>query len=149
MPLNQVWTHWGLQIFPSNLNFCNLFEFPATKSTPKNIYLSHLSSENCEIKSIKSDLPRAFQQHQECPHIPIQFSVLILFSFCWENGSIIDSFFHLVAPNSLKSVHLYSMRAFQRYLDVVAWSILVWEISAWHDKTKQGCVTLQPLPFTF
>ncbi len=127
------------------LQFC--LNFQQQNPLQKYIYLSHLSSENCEIKSIKSDLPRAFEQHQECPHIPIQFSVLILFSFCWENGSIINSFFHTVAPNSLKSVLLYSMRALQRYPDV-AWSIMFWEISAWQNKTKQGCVTLQPLPFT-
>jgi hypothetical protein len=55
----------------------NLFEFAATKYT-QNHYLSHLSSENCEINSIKFDLPRrAFQQQRKCPqihskrHIPI------------------------------------------------------------------------------
>ncbi len=33
----------------------------------KNQYLPYFSSENGEINSIKSDLPRAFQQHQEHP----------------------------------------------------------------------------------
>jgi hypothetical protein len=46
-------------IFPSKLKFFNLFEFPATKFT-KNQYLSQLSSENCEINSIKSDLSKGF-----------------------------------------------------------------------------------------
>ncbi len=82
----------------------------------KNEYLSHLSSENCEINSIKSDSPRAFQQHQECPQIPVQFSVSVLSSFHLKNGSIINSF-HTIAPSSLKpkSVHPYSLRTFQRY----------------------------------
>jgi hypothetical protein len=43
----------------------------------------------------------ALQQHQEHPQSPAQFSVSILFSFHWENGSIINSF-HTEAPQSLK-----------------------------------------------
>ncbi len=84
--------------YPSKPNFHNLFEFPASKSTQ---YLPQFSSENCEINSIKSELSRAFQEHQEHPQIPIWFSVLILYNFHWENGSMINSF-HIVAPNSLK-----------------------------------------------
>ncbi len=59
--------------------FSNGFEFPATKSIPKLMS----SSENCEIEFyfIKSDSQRPFQKHQECPQIPIQFSVTIWFSF--------------------------------------------------------------------
>jgi len=61
-------------IFPSKPNFCNLFDFPATLLNPlKNKYLPHLSSENCEINSIKSDLLRAFQQHQERPKFQCSF----------------------------------------------------------------------------
>jgi hypothetical protein len=75
----------------------------------KNQHFPHLSSANCEINSIKLDwglkdlvaLLRAFQQHQSHPQIPIQFSILILFRFHWENGSMFNSF-HTVAPNSLK-----------------------------------------------
>ncbi len=67
-------------IFPFKPIFCNLFEFSEQKSL-KNQYLPHLTSENYEIKSIKSDSPRAFQQHQEHPHIRIQFAVSILFYF--------------------------------------------------------------------
>jgi hypothetical protein len=63
-------------------------------------------------------LPKAFQQHQECFRIPIRFSLLILYSFHWENDSIIiiDSF-HIIAPNSLKPNRCtpHSSRAFQRY----------------------------------
>jgi hypothetical protein len=51
-------------IFPSKLNFCKLFEFLTTKSF-KNQYLPQLSSENCEVNSIKFDSSSAFQQHQE------------------------------------------------------------------------------------
>jgi len=87
-------------IFPSKPNFCNLFEFPATKSTQTSIS-SHLSSENCKINSVKSDWWRAFQQHQRRFQIAIWFSVSILFNFHWENGSIINSFY-TVAPNTIK-----------------------------------------------
>jgi hypothetical protein len=38
-------------ILPSKPIFCNLFEFSPTKST-QNQYFSHLSSKNCEIKSL-------------------------------------------------------------------------------------------------
>ncbi len=65
-------------------------------------YYKLIAGESKNISnSILSDLPRAFQQHPEHSQIPIQFSILILFSFHWENGSIINSF-HTVAPNSLK-----------------------------------------------
>jgi len=39
-------------------------------------YLPQLNSENSEINSIKSELSRAFQQHQERPQIPIWFGDL-------------------------------------------------------------------------
>jgi hypothetical protein len=41
----------------------------------KNQYLPHLSSENCEINSIKSDSPKASKQHEEHLQIPINFSI--------------------------------------------------------------------------
>jgi len=88
-------------IFPFKPIFCNLFEFPEQNSL-KNQYLPHITSENYEIKYIKSDSPRAFQQQQEHPHILIQFAVSILFNFQLENYSIINSF-HIIAPNNLKS----------------------------------------------
>jgi hypothetical protein len=93
-----------------------LFEFQATKFNQNSIYLSHLiSSEIYEIKSIKSDLLKAFQQHQERPQIPMQFSILILFNFHEKNGSII-SIFHTVASKSLKPIRCtYSSRAFLIY----------------------------------
>ncbi len=47
----------------------------------QNQYLPPLSSEDCEINSIKFDSSRALQYHQECLQISIQFSVLILFNF--------------------------------------------------------------------
>ncbi len=55
-------------ILPSKPIFCNLFEFLTTKSTQKSISFT-LYLENCEINSIKSNSPRAFRQHQECPQI--------------------------------------------------------------------------------
>jgi hypothetical protein len=59
-------------IFPFNPNFCNFFEFPTTKFTPKT-YIQHLNFEIFEINYIKSNSPSAFQQHQEYPQIPIYF----------------------------------------------------------------------------
>jgi hypothetical protein len=83
------------QIFVVFLNFHQ-------QNPLENEYLPHpLSSENCEINSIKSDLPRAFQLRHEWPQISIQFSVSILFNFRWENDSIINRF-HTIAPNNLK-----------------------------------------------
>jgi hypothetical protein len=65
-------------IFLSKHKFFNLFEF-LLKNPLKNQYLPHLSSENCEVKLIKSDSSRAFpQQRQEHFQISKQFSVLIL-----------------------------------------------------------------------
>jgi hypothetical protein len=123
-------------ILPSEPNFCNLFELPATKSTQKSIYFTPYL-ENCEINSIKSDSPRAFQQHQECPQISIQFSVLSLFNFHWEIGSIINCF-HTIGLNNLKpSRCTLTYRELSKYTKSVAWStVMVWEISAWQNKTN-------------
>jgi hypothetical protein len=63
--------------------FAIYLNFQQQKSL-KNQYLLHLSSQDFEINSIKSNPLRAFLnpfQDQECPQIPIQFSVLILLSF--------------------------------------------------------------------
>ncbi len=71
------------------------------QNTFQNQDLPHLSSENFKTNSVKSNSPRAFQQHQEHPQIPIQFAVSILFRFHWENDSLINSI-HIVAPKSLQ-----------------------------------------------
>jgi hypothetical protein len=60
-------------IFPSKPKFCICFLNFQQQNPLKNQYLPHNSSENCEIKFIKSDLPRAFQNYQEHPQIPIHF----------------------------------------------------------------------------
>jgi hypothetical protein len=111
MPLAQMWTHWGLNwSFLPNPNFAICLNFQQ-QNPLNNHHLPHL-----KLNSIKSDLLRALQAHQEHPQIPIQFSVLILFNFHWENDSIINSF-HTVILKSLetKTVHPYSLRAFHRY----------------------------------
>ncbi len=114
---NNVNTLRAQLIFPSKPNFFTIYlNFQQQKSL-QNQYLLHLSSQDCEINSIKSDPSRAFQQDQEYPQIPIQFSVLILLSFHWENDSIINSF-RIIAPNSLETKWgqpPYSSRAFQRH----------------------------------
>jgi hypothetical protein len=71
MPLTQVWTHWRLNwfIFPNSISA--IFLNSQQQNPLMNQYLSQLSSENCEINSIRSDSLRAFQQHQESPQIPI------------------------------------------------------------------------------
>jgi hypothetical protein len=166
VPLAQLWTHWGLnwisfqtQSFAICLNFQN-------KNLLKNQFLSHLSFENCEIISNKSDLPRPLQHHEH-PQIPTQFSVSnFLLTFRWENGLIINSF-HTVAPNSLEQSWCtpYLSSAFRRYEECsmkwsglgdlsmtsktkqttllskdsksVAWNAVVWEISAWETKQNK------------
>ncbi len=130
---------WAQLIFPSKPNFGILSEFSATKFTQKSISFTHLSCENYEINSIESDPLRAFlQQLQECFHIPMQFSVSILFYFLWENGSIINSFY-TITPNSLKPSQCTPTHQ-ELYKDIksLTWSTLVWAISAWQNKTKPG-----------
>jgi hypothetical protein len=53
-------------ILPSKPNFCNLFEFPTTKSIQKSISFTPYL-ENCEINSIKSDSPKAFDNTKNGP----------------------------------------------------------------------------------
>jgi len=53
--------------------FAICLNFQQQKIHSKIKYLPQLNSEDCEINSIKSNSPRAFQQHQECHQIPIQF----------------------------------------------------------------------------
>jgi len=48
-------------LFPSKPIFFAIFLNFQQYNSLKNQYLSHLSSENCEINSIKSDSPRGFQ----------------------------------------------------------------------------------------
>jgi hypothetical protein len=120
-------------IFPFKPNFCNLFEFLkfCQQNPLKNQYLPYLSPENWEINSIKFELCRAFQQHQECFQIQIQFSVLILFNSHWENSSIINSF-HAIALNRLKG-NGWTLTKIPRAQHEVSW----FERSQ-HDKTKQN-----------
>jgi len=131
MPLAHVWTYWGLNWFflPNCLNF-------QQQNPRKNQYLPHLSSENCEINSIKFDLPRAFQQHQESTQNPIHFSISILVNFYWKIDSIINSF-HTIAPKSLKpsDAHLliYSFPKIPRAQHEAPW---FWKISTWQNKTN-------------
>jgi hypothetical protein len=102
----------------------------------ENQYLPHLSSGNCEMNSMKSDLPRAFQEHQEHPQNSDAVFSFDLFSFHWENGSIINNF-HTVAANSLKpSLCTRPYWEFSEDTMSAAWSVGVWEISARQNKTN-------------
>ncbi len=137
MPLAQVWTHWGFNwIFLPSPIFAICLNFQQQNSL-KNQYLSHLSSENCQINSIKSDSLRAFRQHQEWPQIPLQFSVSALFSFYWESGSIINSF-HTIAPNSLKP-SWGTPTHWKLFEDTksTTWRTVAWKISAWQTKENK------------
>jgi hypothetical protein len=58
--------------FPSKPNFCNFVKF-WQQNPLKNQYLPHLRSNNCEINSIKSELSKAFPQHQEDPKFKCSF----------------------------------------------------------------------------
>jgi hypothetical protein len=49
-------------LFPFKPIFLQIFLNFQQQNPLKNQYLPHLNSENCEINSAKSDLPRAFQQ---------------------------------------------------------------------------------------
>ncbi len=92
MLLVQVWTHcWLNWFFLSNPIFAIFLNFQQ-QNTLKNQYISPLSSENCEVKPYWIWLIEDFPTTPRTPQIPMQFSVSILFSFHWENGSIISSF---------------------------------------------------------
>jgi hypothetical protein len=133
-----MWTHWGLNWFflpnPIFAIWMNLQQW----NSFKNQYLSHLNSENCEINSIKSDLPGTFQKHQECPQNSNTFFILILYTFHWENGSIINSF-HNIAPkqSQTKSMHP-SYWDLSKDTKSTTWSTVAREISAWCDVTWQN-----------
>ncbi len=106
----------------------------------KNQYVPHLCSENCGINSIKSDLPRAFQQHQEQPQIPIQFSVLILFNFHWRkwfNNQWLPH--HSSKESQTKWMYLLLIKSFPTvYTRSMAWStmIILGRVSAQQNKTR-------------
>jgi hypothetical protein len=73
-----IWTHWQLNWFSlPNPIFAICLNFEQ-QNPLENQYIPHLSSKNCEIiTSVRSDLARAFQQHQEHLQISIQLSILI------------------------------------------------------------------------
>ncbi len=134
MPLAQVWTHWELNWISFWTQFLQFVWIPSNKIHLKIDIFHKFSSENCEIKSSKSDLPRALQQHQECPQISIISSVLIWFNFHWENDSTTKSF-HTITPNSLKPRQcapplMESFPYISRVQHEAPW------FSAWQNKTN-------------
>ncbi len=90
-------------IFPSKPNFLQFVWIFNNIIHSKIDILHTLALKNCEINSIKSDSsPRGFPTTTRTPpKFQYSFSVSILFSFHWENDSIINSF-DTVAPKSLK-----------------------------------------------
>jgi len=110
-------------IFPSKPNFDNLFELP--KQNPlKKLISSTPWLWNCEINSIRFDLLRAFQQHRECTQILLKK---------WFNNNS----FHTIDPKSLKPSWCTPTH-WELFEDTksVAWSTMVWNISAWQNKTN-------------
>lgn len=79
-------------------------------------------------------LIEGFHLHQECAQIPIQFSVLVLFSLYWKNDSTINRF-HNVTPNRLKPSRCTPIH-WELYESTksMAWSALIWEIFVWQNK---------------
>jgi hypothetical protein len=129
--LAQVWTY---SLFFTFSAICLNFQ---QQNMLKNQDLPHLSSENLKTNSVKSNSPRAFQQHQEHPQIPIQFAVSILFRFHWENDSIINSI-HTVAPKSLQpSQCTHTHLELSEDTKSLAWSAVIWEISVWQTKQNK------------
>jgi hypothetical protein len=73
----------------------------------------------------------------ECYQVSIQFAVSILFSFHWKNGSIINSL-HTVTPNILKPSRCTPTHwELSQDTNNTAWSMVVWEISAWQTKQNK------------
>jgi hypothetical protein len=72
-----LWTHWGLNwLFLPNPIFAICLNFQQ-QNPLKNQYLAHLSSENCEINSIKSDSPRGPSNNtKNTPKFQYSFFVL-------------------------------------------------------------------------
>jgi len=128
-----VWTHWKLNLFfLLNPFFAICLNFQNKIHSEIN-YLPHLTFENYEIQSIKYDSPRAFQQHQEHPPIPIRFAISILFNFHWKLYSIINSF-HTIAPNNLKSSQCTPTHwELSKDIKSITWNTMVWEISTWQN----------------
>ncbi len=88
----------------------------------KNQYLPHLSSENCEIII---QLAKGFPTTPRTP----QNSILILYSFHWESGPIINNLQCSSEQTETKSVHPTHWRALQRYQE--------WHEAPWFG-TSQG-----------
>jgi hypothetical protein len=92
---------WGWKLYCGYKKLHTRWSFSCHCATILDYYKLIAGESKYISNSIKSDLPRAFQQHPEHSQIPIQFSILILFSFHWESGSISNSF-HTLVPDSLK-----------------------------------------------
>jgi hypothetical protein len=105
----------------------------------KNKYLSHVSSENCEINSLKFDSPKVFQ-HQECLQISKQFLALILFNFHWENGSTVNGFYTIVLNNLKPSCQCTpTHQELSKNTKITTWNTVIWEILAMTKQNKLPC----------
>jgi hypothetical protein len=129
-------------IFLPNPIFVICLNFQQQNSLKKQ-YFSCLSSENCEIKSIKSDLWFLSTTPRTLPNSNTVL-VWILFSFHWENGSIINSFY-TIAPNSLNPVNTPLL--IKSFLKIPrAWHEVRWFGRSQCEKTKQATNCVMSLP---
>ncbi len=130
MPLAQVWT-WSTD-FPFQTQFFIIRLNFQQQNPLKNQYFPHLSSENCEINSIKSKLSESFlitpRTHPNS-HIILNF----YFLFLRENGLIINNLYiiipNILKPNQCTPTHWKLSEDTQS----ARWSALVWVT----NKTKQ------------
>ncbi len=128
MSLVQVWTHLRSQLNFSFFTpqFLQFVWSSNNKIHSKIKYLPHLSFENCEIKFIKFEFIKVRAFSTTPSNSNTQFSILILFNFHWENGSIINSF-HTLIPNSLKpSWCTFSrhQKCFEDTMSTTTWSVV-------------------------
>jgi hypothetical protein len=113
-------------IFPSKPNFCNLFEFLATKSTQKSNIFQTLA-----LKIVKWILLNltclGLFKNKENPQIPIQFFSLDFYLIFIEKLIL----YHSSKQFQTKSVRPYSSRAFFKDIKSTTWSTVVWDILVW------------------
>ncbi len=128
------WTHWQLNgFFLLNPIFAIFLNFQQERPLQN----AHLSSENCEINSIKSDLSRASQGHQEFPPNSNNF-----FSFNFSSFSLKKWFNNQQLPHhnskqfQTKSAHPYLSRSFCRYKEQ-GMKHVICEISVWQTKQNK------------
>ncbi len=130
-------------IFPSKLNFCNLFQFPTTNIHSKINIFHTLALKFVKLDSIKSASPRAnfYPTPRMFPNSNTVFSFNFIQFSLSKNGSIINSF-RTITPTVSNQVSAPLLIERGLYEDTK--STEGWEIS----EMKQGACHIVALPFT-